>query len=473
MEDPKRGKDSTRGDSSSVSEPEKEVGINVAISKDYKKVSIDMSPPSMRVFDISTEAAHLSSYNDKLQQMGSHETTTYSLEGGSGIDIGDHNRPGLFVNQSVGSLLPKAATIDLNNQHEEALNTFEQQDIEAADKNEWDTFVNNHSHAHGFGVVDENNMEDSGMADAKVHQDQSNKNGVSDSHKTSSDGGVKATKRVDFRALVNMKSVENVDTNYVKNTWAQFGLQNLMKNDDGVFLFKFKSKDGLEKVLERVVAYSADSLSLISTQVGKPIMLDAFTSSMCEDAWGRISYARALVEINVDSDLKHEVSMAIPLKDGSGHTRELIKVEYEWKPPHCADFKIFGHTTDKCPKRVINLDTPSEMVVSIIPSAISTNSDGFTEVRRKKKKGADMDNSSNVNKVNNPSTSNSFDALNNMEEGVSSSMNIQEDDHETRPNTSQCNEDHESDNEVDKFIFPKGDKFEDKFDIRLKSRVRK
>nr|GEW15602.1 ribonuclease H-like domain-containing protein [Tanacetum cinerariifolium] len=368
-------------DSSIVSRPEKEVGINVAISKDYKKVSTDMSPHSVRVFDIPTEAAH--------------------------------------------------------------------QDIKADDKNEWDTFVNNHSHVHGFGVVDGNNMEDSSVVDAEVHQDQnvgkhgspsnmgnksyadlfndgshqstnevrSNKNGVSDSHKTSSDGGVKATKKVDFRALVNMERVENAYTNYVKNTWAQFGLQNLMKNDDGVFLFKFESKDGLEKIKlynVPVVAYSADGLSLIATQVGKPIMLDAFTSSMCEDAWGRISYAGALVEINADSNLKHEVSMAIPLEDGSGHTRELIKVEYEWNLPHCADCMIYGHTTKKCPKRVIHLDTPSETVVPIIPSTTVINSDGFTEVRRKKNKGTnvkgdDMDNSSNVNKGN-PLPKKYFDA---------------------------------------------------------------
>ncbi|GKE97999.1 RNA-directed DNA polymerase, eukaryota, partial [Tanacetum coccineum] len=48
-----------------------------------------------------------------------------------------------------------------------------------------------------------------------------------------------------------------------------------------------------------LVAYSGDSLSLIATQIGKPIMLDAFTSSMCEDSWDRINFARALVEISV------------------------------------------------------------------------------------------------------------------------------------------------------------------------------
>ena len=50
--------------------------------------------------------------------------------------------------------------------------------------------------------------------------------------------------------------------------------------------------------------------------------------------------------------------MAIPLEDGTGYTREVIKVEYEWKPPHCTNCKIYGHTNDKCSKRV--MDTPSD-----------------------------------------------------------------------------------------------------------------
>ncbi|GKB15752.1 hypothetical protein Tco_0849675, partial [Tanacetum coccineum] len=52
-----------------------------------------------------------------------------------------------------------------------------------------------------------------------------------------------------------------------------------------------------EAAMERVS--NRDGLSLIATQIGKPIMLDAFTSLMCEDSWGRINFARALVEISV------------------------------------------------------------------------------------------------------------------------------------------------------------------------------
>nr|GEZ79692.1 hypothetical protein [Tanacetum cinerariifolium] len=69
----------------------------------------------------------------------------------------------------------------------------------------------------------------------------------------------------------------------------------------------------IHKVL--VVAYSAVRLSLIGTQIGRPILLDAFTSSMCKDPWGRIGYARALIEVSADMELKNEVTMAIPILD--------------------------------------------------------------------------------------------------------------------------------------------------------------
>nr|GEX98361.1 hypothetical protein [Tanacetum cinerariifolium] len=63
-----------------------------------------------------------------------------------------------------------------------------------------------------------------------------------------------------------------------------------------------------------------------------------------------------------------------------------------------------------------------------------------------------------INKAKGPSTSNSFDALNNMCVGadcrVSSSRDIQEEEPVAELKTSQWNEDLKSDDEVDEFIFP-------------------
>nr|GEX72094.1 hypothetical protein [Tanacetum cinerariifolium] len=124
--------------------------------------------------------------------------------------------------------------------------------------------------------------------------------------------------------------------NYVTNTWSKFGFQKVMRDDDDVYYFKFTSKTGLKQVLEKrqwlirnqpliltkwspnitlskdkvtkvpvwvkihkvpIVAYSKDGLSLIAIQIGKPIMLDAFTSVMCAEPWGRIGFTRALIVV--------------------------------------------------------------------------------------------------------------------------------------------------------------------------------
>ncbi|GJX49003.1 reverse transcriptase domain-containing protein [Tanacetum coccineum] len=230
-----------------------------------------------------------------------------------------------------------------------------------------------------------------------------------------------------------------------------------MRNDDGVFMFKFASKEGLDQVLQRglwmirkspiiltkwssglslkkgevtsvpvwvklhgvpILAYSEDGLSLIATQIGKPLLLDAFTSSMCVKSWSQINFARSLIEVSSESELKSKVTMAILNEEGDGYTKEVIRVEYEWKPPHCGDCKIFGHDLLQCPKHVKEtvINDPSKVGTS---TTTVTSSDRFTDLTRKK------------------------------------------------------NKDFKSDDEVDEVIFPEGNKWDDEFDIRLKGQARK
>ncbi|GKB28090.1 gypsy type transposase [Tanacetum coccineum] len=160
---------------------------------------------------------------------------------------------------------------------------------------------------------------------------------------------------------------------------------------DDFFLFQFENKDGMDKVLEDgpwlirtvplilnvwspntdlkkaevkkapvwiklhhvpIVAYSEIGLSLITTQLGKPIMLDSYTSSMCLSSWGKSTYARALIEVSADNELLDSLVIAIPIDKDNGHTLATIDVEYEWNPPRCATCKIFDHHSEICPKLV-------------------------------------------------------------------------------------------------------------------------
>ncbi|GJR90953.1 sugar transport protein 13, partial [Tanacetum coccineum] len=158
--------------------------------------------------------------------------------------------------------------------------------------------------------------------------------------------------------------------NYVQNTWAKYGLKCIQLHDD-FFLFQIDTKEGMESVLENglwlirmmpmilnvwspntdlkkadvkkalvwvklhhvpIVAYSEVGLSLITTQIGKPIMLDSYTSNMCVSSWGRSTYARALIEISADVEMKDSLMIAIPMGRDKGHSLATIDIEYDTKP---------------------------------------------------------------------------------------------------------------------------------------------
>nr|GEX90103.1 zinc knuckle CX2CX4HX4C [Tanacetum cinerariifolium] len=113
---------------------------------------------------------------------------------------------------------------------------------------------------------------------------------------------------------------------YVRNNWAKHGLKRIMMNSKGLFFFKFDSRAGLEAVLEGGPWLIQDGISLIATFIGKHVMLDSYTSSMCNDSWGRSSFARCLIKVNSEADLVDVFTIGIPLLTGDGFTKETIRV---------------------------------------------------------------------------------------------------------------------------------------------------
>ncbi|GJU51859.1 zinc knuckle CX2CX4HX4C containing protein [Tanacetum coccineum] len=210
--------------------------------------------------------------------------------------------------------------------------------------------------------------------------------------------------------------------NYVKNTWAKFGIKRIQLHDD-FFLFQFDSKAGMERVLETgpwlirrvplilnmwspnvelkkdevktapvwiklhhvpIVAYTEVGLSLITTQIGKPIMLDSYTCNMCVSSWGRSSYARALIEVSAEKAFMESIVIAIPLGKDKGHSLATVEIEYEWKPPRCAACLVFDHTSENCPKKpkvIITSDISANDMVEK-----DTAADGFEVVKKKRNK---------------------------------------------------------------------------------------
>ncbi|GKB14889.1 hypothetical protein Tco_0848812 [Tanacetum coccineum] len=144
------------------------------------------------------------------------------------------------------------------------------------------------------------------------------------------------------------------------------------------------------KVVKKVKLYDVplqvfkeDGISLIAMFIGKPVMLDSYTSSMCNDSWRRSSFARCLI---------------------------------------------------KCPKKVVS--PPIVTTSNVVTPTVEKTNDGFQTVGKKrrgkvstsapKKRATNVSNASNSSsmlktagtssKKDDITTSNSYSVLNNEEE---------------------------------------------------------
>ncbi|GKD36194.1 hypothetical protein Tco_1251703 [Tanacetum coccineum] len=140
-----------------------------------------------------------------------------------------------------------------------------------------------------------------------------------------------------------------VVANYFRNTWGKYGLaRSMFSSPIALFSFQFSSMEGLDAMLEN--GPCEDGLSAIATKLGTSLMLDSYTSDMCMPSWGRSSYARVMIGLRADVELKDNIVVAMPRIKGEGHYICNVRVEYEWKPPRCAACKVFGHIHEACPK---------------------------------------------------------------------------------------------------------------------------
>nr|GEW49440.1 hypothetical protein [Tanacetum cinerariifolium] len=140
--------------------------------------------------------------------------------------------------------------------------------------------------------------------------------------------------------------------------------------------------------LEAVEAISS-RFENYSLWVGKPITLDSYTSNMCVSSWGRSTYARVLIEVSAENELKDELVVAIPVGKDMEHTLATVFIEYEWKPPCCSTCLVFAHTSDKCPtilKRLGRMPTKIELTLEQSQQGVSNevlvSIEGVKELKR-------------------------------------------------------------------------------------------
>ncbi|GJU58395.1 hypothetical protein Tco_1236161 [Tanacetum coccineum] len=74
---------------------------------------------------------------------------------------------------------------------------------------------------------------------------------------------------------------------------------------------------------------SEDALSVIATKLDSPLMLDSYTATIYTDSWGRASYARAIIELKANVDLRDTIVVVVTKFSGEGFTTSTIRIEYD------------------------------------------------------------------------------------------------------------------------------------------------
>ncbi|GJW01328.1 cytokinin dehydrogenase 3-like protein [Tanacetum coccineum] len=256
-----------------------------------------------------------------------------------------------------------------------------------------------------------------------------------------------------------------VVANYVRNTWGKYGLvRSIFSSSTMLFSFQFNSMDGLDDMLENgpwfiqnnplilkkwhpdenllkedvstvpiwvklhgvpVTAFSEDGLSVIATKLGTPLMLDSYTSDMCMQSLGRSSYARVMIKLRADVELRDNIFVAMPKITREGHYTCNICVEYEWKPPRYSSCKVFGHIHEEClkntslvEKKTVKKPSQTSQGVPVGPKIGFKPQKEYRHVPKKPNASSSGNKKKGVEPTIEVSNSNPFDVLNSVDNDV-------------------------------------------------------
>nr|GEV72735.1 hypothetical protein [Tanacetum cinerariifolium] len=125
-----------------------------------------------------------------------------------------------------------------------------------------------------------------------------------------------------------------------------------------------------------IMAYSKIGLSLITTQLGRPIMLDTYTSSMCLNPWGKITYTRDLIEISSATALLDSVVVAIPFLMGMAIRWRLLRLSMSGSPQEKGDTSTANENKEPNDKQDSSNQATGPKVTEV---AVKNSFDALTE----------------------------------------------------------------------------------------------
>ncbi|GJV74870.1 hypothetical protein Tco_1506454 [Tanacetum coccineum] len=101
-----------------------------------------------------------------------------------------------------------------------------------------------------------------------------------------------------------------------------------------------------EEAERRTISLSRliEILFIRTYRLGKPLVMDNMTTSMCYNGTGRAAYARVIVEIDAKKGFKDSIEVQYRDKNDCVIRYKFTKVKCSWKPAICSLCCVFGHS---------------------------------------------------------------------------------------------------------------------------------
>nr|GEY15189.1 hypothetical protein [Tanacetum cinerariifolium] len=90
--------------------------------------------------------------------------------------------------------------------------------------------------------------------------------------------------------------------------WRVYDIEKITKTNSGIYYFKFKSEEGMKKVLES----GPCGIGKIMSGVGKPLLMDNMTRERCLKKARKIDFARVLVKVSAEDELPNILEIEYP-----------------------------------------------------------------------------------------------------------------------------------------------------------------
>ncbi|GJU33233.1 RNA-directed DNA polymerase, eukaryota, reverse transcriptase zinc-binding domain protein [Tanacetum coccineum] len=226
--------------------------------------------------------------------------------------------------------------------------------------------------------------------------------------------------------------------------WGKFGLKSIISKGNRVFLFKFRSNEGIQSVIEMgpwmvngkpmfvqkwdpsvsldkaepnklplwvrlrnlpLEAWTTKGISAVASRLGTPQIMDQTTTQMCKVGYGRLGFARVLIDVEAEKRLPDKIEIIYKNRDGMVTAKKSVDVSYDWSPHVCSFCKVFGHHDKNCVIRPKSVEEFMEMERE--EEKKKQNKEEFEQVMFKRKGGKKM-NQNGVNKNDNKSSSTIF-----------------------------------------------------------------